>query len=227
MRDRELIGRWLGAFPELTKLDAEHQAEMLATIQFKRLSEGDVAYYQGQPCQAYVMCIEGRTRVFKTSESGRAILLYEVGPGETCVLTTSCLMAGNSFPAESTAESNVLLAALPAPVFHRLMQSSVQFRQFVMGNYGELLSSLIILVDEVAFTSLDQRLARRLLAEADDQGIVSTTHQQLASDLGSVREVISRYLNEWERLGWVHASRGSIRVLDRSALSSYGAVESA
>jgi CRP/FNR family transcriptional regulator, anaerobic regulatory protein len=200
---------------------------MLAAIQFKRLTEGDVAYYQGQTCEAYVMCIEGRTRVFKTSESGRAILLYEVGPGQTCVLTTSCLMAGNSFPAESTAESDVLLAALPATVFHRLMESSVQFRQFVMGNYGELLSSLIVLVNEVAFTSLDQRLARRLLAEADDQGIVSTTHQQLASDLGSVREVISRYLNEWERLGWVHASRGSIEVLNRSALSRYGAVESA
>ena len=67
---------------------------MLAAIQFKRLSKGDVAYYQGQPCQAYVMCIEGRTRVFKNSELGRAILLYEVGPGETCVLTTTCLMAG-------------------------------------------------------------------------------------------------------------------------------------
>ena len=110
----------------------------LAAIQFKRLSKGDVAYYQGQPCQAYVMCIEGRTRVFKNSESGRAILLYEVGPGETCVLTTTCLMAGSSFPAESTAESDVLLGALPATVFHWLLKSSMQF---VFGNYGELLSS--------------------------------------------------------------------------------------
>jgi CRP/FNR family transcriptional regulator, anaerobic regulatory protein len=101
------------------------------------------------------------------------------------------------------------------------MKTSAEFRQFVMGNYGELLASLITLVEEVAFTSLDQRLARRLLAETDDEGIVSTTHQQLASDLGSVREVISRYLDEWERIGWVHASRGSIKVLDRSALSNY------
>jgi CRP/FNR family transcriptional regulator, anaerobic regulatory protein len=84
------------------------------------------------------MCIEGRTRVFKTSESGRAILLYEVGPGETCVLTTTCLMAGSSFPAKSTAESDVLLGALPATVFHWLIKSSMQF---VFGNYGELLSS--------------------------------------------------------------------------------------
>jgi CRP/FNR family transcriptional regulator len=82
---------------------------------------------------------------------------------------------------------------------------------------------LITLVDEVAFTSLDLRLARRLLAEADAQGVVAKTHQQLALDLGSVREVISRYLGEWERMGWVHASRGSVEVRNRAALVSYGA----
>ena len=72
---------------------------MLGSIRFNRLNEGDIAYRQGQHCHAYVMCIDGRTRVFKTSESGRAILPYQVGPGETCVLTTSCLMAGRLFPA--------------------------------------------------------------------------------------------------------------------------------
>jgi CRP/FNR family transcriptional regulator len=111
MRDQSLTKRWLDTFPELLKLEPEHQAELLETIQFKRLSEGDVAYYQGQPCEAYVMCIEGRTRVFKTSESGRAILLYQVGPGETCVLTTSCLMAC----AGQIASHN--LQAIPAPFF--------------------------------------------------------------------------------------------------------------
>jgi CRP/FNR family transcriptional regulator len=112
------------------------------------------------------MCIDGRTRVFKTSESGREILLYQVGPGETCVLTTSCLMAGRPFPAESTAETDVLHAALPASLLHRLLTASVPFRQFVLINYGDPLSSLI--TDEVAFARLDLRLARQLLAEADD-----------------------------------------------------------
>lgn len=222
MPDPELTRRWMAAFPDLPELEPEHRAEMLSSIRFNRLREGDVAYRQGQHCHAYVMCIEGRTRVFKTSESGREILLYQVGPGETCVLTTSCLMAGSGFPAESTAETDVLHAALPAPVFHRLLTSSVPFRQFVLNNYGDLLSSLITLVDEVAFASLDLRLARRLLAVADDQGIVAKTHQQLALDLGSVREVITRYLREWERVGWVRASRGSIEVRDRGALESYG-----
>jgi CRP/FNR family transcriptional regulator, anaerobic regulatory protein len=225
--DQDLTQRWLAAFPELPELEPEHRAEMLGSIRFNRLNEGDIAYRQGQHCHAYVMCIDGRTRVFKTSESGREILLYQVGPGETCVLTTSCLMAGRPFPAESTAETDVLHAALPASVFHRLLTASVPFRQFVLNNYGDLLSSLITLVDEVAFASLDLRLARRLLAEADDQGIVAKTHQQLGLDLGSVREVISRYLGEWERVGWVRASRGSIEVRDPRALASYGASNTA
>jgi CRP/FNR family transcriptional regulator len=173
------------------------------------------------------MCIEGQTRVFKTSESGREILLYQVGPGETCVLTTSCLMAGSPFPAESTAETDVLHAVLPASAFHRLMGESPRFRKFVLDNYGDLLSSLIMLVDEVAFASLDLRLARRLLAEANARGVVAKTHQQLALDLGSVREVISRYLAEWERMGWVHSSRGAIEVTNRGALASYGGGEAA
>lgn len=222
MSDQELLTRWREAFPDLPDLDPEHQAQLLGAIKFNRLREGEIAYRVGQTCDNYVMCIEGRTRVFKTSESGREILLYQVGRGETCVLTTSCLMAGRGFPAESTAESDALLAVLPAPVFHSLMQSSMPFRQFVLDNYGDLLSSLITLVDEVAFSSLDLRLARRLLAEANGQDVVMKTHQQLAQDLGSVREVISRYLREWERMGWVRASRGTIELIDRPALTSYG-----
>jgi len=227
MVDENLISRWMAAFPDLPELEPEQRVEMLENIAFNRLKSGDIAYRQGQRCNAYVMCIEGRTRVFKTSECGREILLYQVGPGETCVLTTSCLMAGRGFPAESSAETDVLLAVLPAAVFHRLLTASTPFRQFVLNNYGDLLSSLITLVDEVAFASLDLRLARRLLAEANDQGIVAKTHQQLALDLGSVREVITRYLREWERAGWVRASRGSIEVRDPGALASYGAAGNA
>jgi CRP/FNR family transcriptional regulator len=225
MTNQILVTRWLNAFPELAELEPQTKDTLLAATQFDRLRQGDVAYFQGQSCQNYVMCIEGQTRVFKTSESGREIMLYQVGPGETCVLTTSCLIAGTPFPAESTAEADVLLAALPAGVFHSLMTSSPKFRHYVLANYGDLLSSLIMLVDEVAFASLDLRLARRLIAEAGAGGVVSKTHQQLALDLGSVREVISRYLSEWERMGWVRSSRGQIEVTDPDALSAYGAGE--
>src|SRR6478609_9640702 len=130
MQNQDLISRWLASFPDLTEIEEAQRGELLGSTQFSRLRGGDIAYRQGQLCHNYVMCIEGQTRVFKTSESGREILLYQVGPGETCVLTTSCIMAGRPFPAESTAETDVLLAALPAPAFHRLLTASVPFRQF-------------------------------------------------------------------------------------------------
>ena len=219
----DLISRWLASFPELGELEEEHRRDLLAATQFNRLRGGDIAYRQGQSCQNYVMCIEGQTRVFKTSESGREILLYQVGPGETCVLTTSCLIAGNPLPGREHGRDRRVAGRaagqrLPSADDHLAAVSA----NYVLDNYGDLLSSLITLVDEVAFASLDLRLARRLLAEADAQGVVAKTHQQLALDLGSVREVISRYLAEWERMGWVHASRGSIEVRNRSALASYG-----
>lgn len=221
MPDQALVRRWFDLFPGLKALEPEHRALAGAHVSFPELDTGAVAYRQGWDCPNYVMCLEGGTRAFKTSGTGRELLIYRVGPGETCVLTTQCLLAGGTFPAESMAEAPTRFAALPAEAFHKLMARSPPFRQFVLDDFGQLLSSLITLVDEVAFSSLDERLARRLIAEADQQGMIAKTHQQLALDLGSVREVISRQLSEWERAGWVRTSRGRIEITDKSALASY------
>ncbi|MDX2309420.1 MAG: Crp/Fnr family transcriptional regulator [Hyphomicrobium sp.] len=210
-------------FPRLGTLENEHLRIATQSLITKRLYEGEMAYTQGADCHAYVMCLEGRTRTYKGSSSGREIMLYRVGPGETCVLTTSCLLARRGFPAESVAEAPTLLAALPAPVFQELMGTSRAFRDLVLDNYGEAMASLITLVDEVAFARLDLRLARRLISTSNASDVIEATHQQLALDLGSVREVITRYLREWERAGWIRNSRGTIEVVDRSALERYAA----
>jgi len=221
MPNQALIDRWIELFPGLENLDAEHLATARGAIRFAQLASGGVAYHQGWECPNYVMCIEGTTRVFKSSGLGREILIYKVGPGETCVLTTSCLLVGGTFPAESVAETPARLACLPAKTFHSLMTDSPPFRQFVLDDYGHLLASMISLIDEVTFRGLDERLARRLLAEADAEGTVTKTHQQLALDLGSVREVVSRYLGEWERAGWIRTTRGKIEILSTADLASY------
>lgn len=221
MPDKNNIEQWLDQFPPLRSLSREHLDQASGALMFPELGRGDVAYRQGSACPNYVMCLEGGTRTFKTSSAGRELLIYRVGPGSTCVFTTQCLLAGGTFPAESVAEAPTRLAALPAATFHSLMASSAQFRAFVLDDYSNLLSSMITLVDEVAFSSLDERLARRLISQADAQGLLATTHQQLAADLGSVREVISRYLGEWERLGWIRTGRGSVEIVDRQALATY------
>ena len=220
MTTAELEARWLALFPPLAALAPEHLSFARSQVRFPELREGDAAYRQGWDCPNYVMCLGGGTRTFKTSSSGRELLLYKVAAGGTCVFTTQCLLAGGTFPAESVAESTTRLAALPSAAFHQLMGQSVPFRQFVLDDYSKLLATMISLVDEMAFASLEQRLAGRLIADADDQGCVAKTHQQIALDLGSVREVISRYLGEWERAGWIRTSRGRIEILDRKALAT-------
>ena len=221
MPRQQNIDHWLHVFPPLQGLDGMHLARAQSSVTFPELDGGDVAYHQGWECPNYVMCLEGGTRTFKTSSNGREMVIYRVGPGSTCVFTTQCLLAGGTFPAESVAETPTRLAALPAATFHDLMSDSPAFRQFVLDDYANLLGSMITLVDEIAFSGLDERLARRLVSEAGSGDIVSKTHQQLAADLGSVREVISRYLGEWERQGWIKTARGSVQILDRGALAGY------
>jgi CRP/FNR family transcriptional regulator, anaerobic regulatory protein len=214
------IERWFARFPLLTALPAPELTALAQSVCFRRLDAGDVAYEQDATCPNYLMCIEGLTRVFKISEAGREMLIYKVEGGGTCVLTTQCLLTGARFPAQSTAESPTELAAIPAPLFHGFMAGSPAFRALVMSDYTRLLSGLFSLIDEVAFAPLHQRLARRLLAEADEQGRVAKTHQQLADDVGSVREMVTRRLGEWERAGWVRTSRGRIEVRDAAALAA-------
>lgn len=219
MRSERIIDQWLETFPKLKGLSPHHMQLARGTVQFPVLEPGDVAYRMGWECPNYVMCIAGRTRVFKISENGRELLMYNVADGGTCVLTTQCLLSGGNFPAESSAEARTELAAIPRETFRHLMADSAPFREFVLDDYGKLLSQMISLVDEVAFDSLPKRLATRLLAEANDQGVVSKTHQQLALDLGTAREVVSRHLSDWEKAGLVQNGRAEISLLNRQRLA--------
>jgi CRP/FNR family transcriptional regulator, anaerobic regulatory protein len=222
LKNLENIEQCMALFPALLELDIEHQKFFKDVVKFKQLSKGETAYQPGWDCSNFLMCLSGQTRVYRSSESGREILLYKVSSGQTCVLTTSCLMGGSTFPAESIAEQDTLLAAIPENKFNELMDKSMRFREFVHNNYGELLSELIILVNEVTFSRVDIRLAHYLLKISDKTDMVHSTHQQLALDMGSVREVISRYLNEWENQGWVKNQRGKIQLLNKQALNDYG-----
>lgn len=209
---------WLEIFPPLLELEA-HAHELLR--QSARIIEapvGTVGYRETDPCNAYVMRLAGRSRVFKMSDSGREILLYRVAAGETCVLTTTCLLGRSCYPASTVVEEAVRDVIVPAHVFHRLMVESEIFRRFVMGNYGDLISNLIVLVDEVAFHALEARLARQLLENAGAGLAVERTHQQLADELGTAREVISRQLKSFEHMGLVSLGRGKLVLQKKDAL---------
>lgn len=216
MQQSEIVLDWLELFPELLALEPESKALLARYARIIEAPVGTIGYREGTPCGAYVLRLAGQSRVYKMSSSGREILLYRVGSGETCVLTTTCLLGSSDYPASTIVEEPIRDVIVPAAAFNQLMVESRVFRRFVMQNYGALISDLIVLLDEVAFHNLDVRLAKLLLEEPSTQ--INRTHQQLAAELGTAREVVSRQLKRFEQKGWVTLGRGHVEILDKAAL---------
>ncbi len=170
----------------------------------------------GEECHNFVMVLSGSIRVSHPG-SRRELLLYHVLPGDSCMMTVSCILGETPYQVRGVVESDLLAYSLPARCFREFVLQSDAFRRSVFSFFGMRILQLVELVQEVAFDRLDQRLARLLLARSE---YLRSTHQQLADDLGTAREVISRYLREFEASGWVRLKRGEIHILDRQALEN-------
>ncbi|MBT6095789.1 MAG: Crp/Fnr family transcriptional regulator [Rhodospirillaceae bacterium] len=212
---------WLSSFPGLADIDADVRRALLENGQLVHVPAGTAIFQPGSECGQYLFLVDGSVRVQMVAENGREIVLYRVTGGETCVMTTACLLAHQNYGAEGMAETDIRAVAISDPVFKRLLGASELFREFVFSAYGARLADLMVLVEEVAFRRLDLRLADFLLENQGSEGSITTTHQALAVELGSVREVVSRVLKEFERRGWVKLARGRIEVLDGSGLLGY------
>ncbi len=162
--------------------------------------------------------VQGRLRVSQTNEAGREIVLYRVEAGESCVLTTACILAEEAYSAEGIAETPLVAVALPREAFDRLAAEEPAFRRFVFAAYSRRLLDLIHVVDEVAFGRIDVRLAARLLALGEGLVEIAATHEDLARELGTAREVISRTLQDFQKRGLVGQTRGRVRLLDKAGL---------
>ncbi len=151
---------WLQSFPPLLALEANARDILTKSARIAEAPIGTIGYREGGACEAYVMRLAGQSRVYKMSASGREILLYRVAAGETCVITTTCLLGNSNYPASTIVEAPIRDVIIPSSAFNQLMVDSKVFRSFVMTNYGALITDLIVLLDEVAFHSLDARLAK-------------------------------------------------------------------
>ncbi len=181
--------------------------------------EGTVIFGPGKAPENLLLLLSGTVRVQQTSENGREIVLYRVSAGESCVLTTACLLAYEDYSAEGIVEADVQAVAVPRSVFDRLIAQSEVFRRFVFSAYSRRITDLFFIIEEVAFQRMDIRLAHKILELPSDHGRLHMTHQQLAAELGTAREVVSRLLQEFQRRQWVESGRGEIRIKDRGALT--------
>ena len=185
-----------------------------------QLAASTTLFRQGDACANYLIVLQGSVKVFSRAENGREMLLYRVQDGQSCTLTTACLFANNRYPAEGVTESTVDALMISAEDFNKGLQESADFRALVFNAYGQKLTDIISRVEEISFGRIDIRLARLLTQHVVGEMIIHLTHQALASELGTAREVISRQLKEFERKGWVKLHRGSIEIIDSSALEN-------
>ncbi len=213
---------WLKAFPELADINDPAWANMLEKANVVTVPKGAILFRDGDACGGYVLVIEGTIRVQKTDPQGREIVLYRVEEGQTCMLTTTCLLAQQHYPAEGIAESETRLCLLPVAEFNHALAGSEGFRRFVMATIGKRISDLMLLIEDVAFGRMDQRLARLLISRADYEksSTLTYTHQGLATELGTAREVVSRILKDFERRNLVELRRGEVEVLNVVALGT-------
>lgn len=207
----------MAELPHIPGLEAELSSLLAAAAKNVRIAGGHSVFHSGQACSAFLVVTAGSVKVSTVTGSGRELLLYRVGPGQTCVLTTAALLAQADYDAEGMAETDTEALAIPRPLFEELMARSPAFRAFVFSSYGERLRDLIGLVQEVSQRQVDRRLARFLCDRASAPIIM--THQDIASELGTAREVVSRLLKQFSGDGLVMIERRHIVVSDAARLS--------
>ena len=184
------------------------------------MTSGTVMFSAHTPCGGFPLVLSGSIKVLQRYPNGRELQLYRVKPGESCLLSGSCLLGEAEYDATGIAETDVDLLVVPAPEFHALISTDETFRRHVFSLFSERLAALMQTVEAIAYQKLDQRLAALLVARAGERSEVQATHQALADDLGSVREIVSRLLRNFEDRGWVELGRERIRIVDPSALAT-------
>jgi len=202
-------------YPSLASLPDELRERLWSRMQKLTAPANHVLFGETNPCEGLVLLTKGTVRAAKQSEDGREVMLYRLRPGEYCALTIGCLLGHAVYPAAGIAETDVVGYLVPKDVFHELIDGDPGFRREVFAVFSQRLAETMALVEAITFHRLDQRLARALL-EHDD--VIETTHQRLAEQLGSVREIVSRLLKGFENDGLVGIGRGRLEVRDRPGL---------
>ncbi|MDP2085554.1 MAG: Crp/Fnr family transcriptional regulator [Gemmobacter sp.] len=206
---------WAGT--ELPDLDAGARARLDA-LPPRDIPRGTRLFAPGDIARGFAVVLTGRVEVHLTGPSGREILLYAVEPGQSCVQTTLGLLGDAPYTAEALAVTDCRVVSIPAPQFHDLMNQSAPFRGFVFRAFAARMADMTALLERVAFTRVEARLAAALLELAQGD-TVQITQADLAARIGTAREVVSRRLDAMARQGQVTTDRGRIHLIDRDALA--------
>lgn len=206
-------------FPFIQHTSAEFNKAFFDKVQLVELPAGTTILEEGQSCASLVLVTDGIGRVYKLSPSGREVTLYRIHAGESCVLTASCIMNQDSFPAMAEVESSIRGLMVSPKYVREWFCQDQQWQRFIFGLLSHRLASIISVVEEVAFKRIDVRLAEQFVRSLEQgEAVVRKTHAELAADVGSSREVVSRILRDFSQRDLINSGRGSIEVLDEAAI---------
>ena len=214
MADRpHQVDRVLEAFPFFASLPARAREALISHAVTKKLDSREVLVRDGAECTWLPFVLDGTLRLYKTSPAGREITLYRIRRGESCILSATCILNEGSFPAIAEAEGPTEVLLVPSRLIAAYVEDNPDWRRFLFGLYAKRLDEVLTLVDEVAFHHMDARLAAWLFKQSTGSpGTVGATHGQIADELGTSREVISRILSDFEADGLIETSRARIRL---------------
>ena len=204
----------------MTKVGDDNLTAYFAQGDPLSVPDGTCLFRPGDEGRAFLIVRSGTVRVEQTNSAGRTVVLYRVEAGDSCVLTTTCLLSGQPYSGYGYAEGAVSAIAIPADRFRSLLGSDPRFQEMVFRGFAARVGELTHVIDELLEHRTDLRLARWLANRRGTE--VQMTQQEIAQELGTAREVISRTMKSFESRGWIRLSRGSLRILDPIALRSHG-----
>jgi len=220
MISKEQFTRLSQIFPFLQNKISPLSYEFQSKAFFMRIPAGKDVFVEGDSADTIALLISGVVRVYKIGETGREITLYRFGQGQSCILTANAILNNKSFPAIATVEQDAEAIIIPAADFRDWVNRYDLWCEFVFGLLSDRLVTIMAVVDEVVFQRMDSRVATWILKRVLLKNSLQVTHQEIASDLGSSREVISRILEDFSKSGLISQGRGSIEVLDKKGLSN-------
>ena len=213
----------LFSLPYWDKLTAEERTLAEQGVRRLRFAR-NAQVLAGGDCMGLVLVERGCLRAYLLSEEGREVTLFRVAAGECCVLSATCVMSQITFETHMVAEEETELLVLNAGVFRRLTEENVSIRCFLYEMAAERFSEVLWVMQQILFMGFDRRLALLLAEACRRTGDVrlKMTHEQMARDLGSAREVVTRMLRRFSEEGLVELGRGTVTVLDREGLELLG-----
>ena len=211
------IRKQLSALPFWGALTAREQETMQSCAQIRSYARDELIYSKEQECLGLIRVLSGSVRTFMLSAEGREVRLYRVDEKDTDVLSASCVMNQITFETQMVADSDCTLLIVPAVCLKNFKESNLHVRCFLFEKLGERFSDVMMKMQAILFTRLDQRIAAALLSH-ERGGAVRITHEQLAGEINSTREAVSRILKDMERQSLIRLGRGQITLSEPDAL---------